>query len=104
MKKLTFSKSRFFIFEVKKKKIFSLEHALKSAGVVNIIENYRKICFVCLKIVCRRRAAAAKKTGEISENFFQTLLLPTSEKKFQNFFLENCCIKAKYQSVKISGH
>jgi hypothetical protein len=54
--------------------------------VVNIIENYRKICFVCLNIVCRRRAAAAKKTGEISEKFFQTLLLPTSEKKFQNFF------------------
>jgi hypothetical protein len=72
--------------------------------VVNIIENYWKVCFVCLKIVCRLRAAVAKKNGEISEKYFQTLFLPTSEKKFQNFLKESCCIKAKYQSVKISGH
>ncbi len=67
MKKLTFSKSRFFIFEVKYKKKFSLEHILKSAGEVSIVENYGEICLVGLKIVCCPHAAMVKKNGEISE-------------------------------------
>jgi hypothetical protein len=56
---------------------FSLEHALKSAGEANIVENYWKICFVCIKIVCRHHAAAAKKNGKISETYYQTFFLPT---------------------------
>jgi hypothetical protein len=52
MKKLTFSKSRFLIFEVKYIKNVSLEHILKSAGEVSIVENYGEICLVGLKIVC----------------------------------------------------
>jgi hypothetical protein len=48
------------------KKNFYLEHILKSAGEVSIVDNYGKICLVDLKIVCWPHAAMVKK-GEISE-------------------------------------
>jgi hypothetical protein len=73
MKKLIFSKSQFLIFEVKYIKNFSLEHILKSAGEVSIVENYGKICFVGLKTVCCPHADMVKKNGEISEKLFHTL-------------------------------
>jgi hypothetical protein len=62
MKKLTFSKLQFLIFEVK-----YLKHILKSAGEVSIVENYGKICLVGLQIVCCPHAAMVKKNNEISE-------------------------------------
>jgi hypothetical protein len=61
MKKLTFSKLLFLIFEVKYIKNFSLEHKHKSAGEVSIVENYGKICLVGQKIVCGPHATMVKK-------------------------------------------
>jgi hypothetical protein len=68
MKKLTFSKSLFLIFEVKYIKKFSLEHILKSAGEVSIVENYVKICLVGLKIVCCHGEKKWRNFGKIISN------------------------------------
>jgi hypothetical protein len=55
-------------------KNFSLEHIVKSAGDVSIVDNYGKICLVDLKIVCCPRVTVVKKKyGKISEKIFQTL-------------------------------
>jgi hypothetical protein len=89
MKKLTFSKSLFLIFEVKYIKSFSLEHILKSAGEVSIVENYGKICLVGLKIVCCPQAAMVKKMVKFWKNNFKhcSELLPKTN--FKIFFYKS---------------
>ncbi len=94
MIKLTFSKSLVLIFELKWNKNFSLEHILKSAGEVSIVNNYGKICWVDFKIVCCRRAAAVKKKWQnFGKRVSNTFLKTTSKNELQFFLLEICCIK-----------